>query len=330
MVKNVFEFPLTSGYLQPTIPNSSLEGFMKSFSCWLLIFVLIGLSSTGSAQNHRSAKLTAYPPDALAELEKWRAEYESDVKSETGWLSIRGLFWLKPGANLVGSAADNVVVLPAEAAPARVGVITLDGKKARLAVQAGVPVAVNGKAVTETDLKTDADGKADMITLGTLSFYIIVRGEKIGVRLKDTNNPALRNFPGVHWFEPNGAFRVEARFVPYNPPKILKITNVLGDVSDVPSAGYVEFRLLGKKCRLDVQQADDRLFVNFKDRSAGVTTYGAGRFLEPELPKNGKVMIDFNRAYNPPCAYTEFATCPLPPPQNALPVAIEAGEKKTH
>lgn len=264
------------------------------------------------------------------ETTKWREAYETRLKSDTGWLTVSGLFWLHPGENALGSGAESTIQLPAEAGPAQVGNLRLEGKKVTLLPKEGVSLKVNGKAAAEMELHADITGKPDVLTLGSLTFFVIERGERVGVRLKDLNSKARREFKGLHWYPVQPNFRLEAKFVPYNPPKTVPITNVLGDVSDEKVAGYVEFKIKGKTCRLDALEEDGGLFLIFRDLTAGKGTYPAGRFLNTEAPKDGKVWLDFNRAHNPPCAYTEFATCPLPPEQNRLKVAIPAGEKSTH
>ena len=267
----------------------------------------------------------------VAEVEQWRAKREERLKADGGWLTVSGLFWLKDGANTLGSAPGNDIVLPASA-PARLAVVDFTGGKATVRVEPGVRVLSGDKPVTTMELKADtASGGPDVLVHGPLSLQVIERGGRYGIRLKDNQSPRRREFAGLQWYPVNQAHRLTARFVPHAAPKTIPIANVLGQEDQQPSPGYVVFTLGGKELRLDpILEAPDakELFFIFKDKTAGRDTYPAGRYLYTELPKDGVVTLDFNKAYSPPCAFTAFATCPLPPPQNRLTVRIEAGEKK--
>jgi hypothetical protein len=178
-------------------------------------------------------------------------------------------------------------------------------------------------------MRPDVAGAPDVLEMGTLSMNVIKRGDKYGIRLKDKNSAVRRGFLGLKWFDVKEDYRVEARFVSYPQPKPVKVPNVLGQSESMPSPGYAEFTLNGKAVKLDGVMEDpqaEQLFFILRDQTSGKETYGAGRFLYADLPKGGKVVLDFNKAYNPPCAFTPFATCPLPPPQNWMPVRVEAGE----
>jgi hypothetical protein len=178
-------------------------------------------------------------------------------------------------------------------------------------------------------MRPDTSGVPDVLEMGTLSMNVIKRGEKYGIRLKDKNSAVRRGFLGLKWFDVKEDYRVEARFVSYPQPKPVKVPNVLGQSESMPSPGYAEFTLHGKAVKLDGVMEDpqaEQLFFILRDQTSGKETYGAGRFLYAELPKAGKIVLDFNRAYSPPCAFTPYATCPLPPPQNWMPVRVEAGE----
>jgi uncharacterized protein len=249
---------------------------------------------------------------AADETAKWRADYEASLKAPNGWLSVAGLFWLHAGDNIVGSDPQSDVVLPA-GAPKRAGVMKLAGSK----------VTFEGR-----QLKSDAAGKSDVVKIGELVMTIIERGDKIGVRLRDPNAETRRDFTGCKWFAADAAWRVRGKWVDYAKPKKIAITNILGMTDQEDSPGYAEFTLKGQSIRLEPVSEDGGLFFIFKDATSGKTTYGAGRFLDTDLPKSGELELDFNKAYNPPCAFTAFATCPLPPKQNVLTAAIEAGEKK--
>jgi uncharacterized protein len=287
----------------------------------LIVYLIVTLScaATISAQ-------TAYQ----AEIQKWREKRDGELRSEDGWLTLVGLFWLKEGANLIGSDSTRDIVLPAEFAPARVGVFEFHQGKLGLRVEKGVKVSVNDKPVTKATIQTDAKGKPDLIRLGDLRLFVIKRGDKYGVRVKNKNHPARLAFEGLKYFPIEPAYRFTAKYVAYEKPKEIEIVNILGDVSLMPSPGYVTFELNGKACRLDALTDDKKLFFIFRDLTSGKTTYPAGRFLYAEAPTGDNVVLDFNQAINPPCAFTTFATCPLPPPQNHLKVAIEAGELAYH
>jgi hypothetical protein len=180
-------------------------------------------------------------------------------------------------------------------------------------------------------MSPDTSGDPTVLRLGSVTIHVIRRGNRLGVRLKDSDSPARRAFAGLDWFPVNPSYRVTARYVAYPAPKTLEVPNVLGDTVPMPSPGYVTFRLGDRELRLDpVVESDDELFFIFRDETSAKETYGAGRFLYTEGPKDGKVVLDFNKAYSPPCAFTRFATCPLPPRQNRLPFRIEAGEKRPH
>jgi uncharacterized protein (DUF1684 family) len=268
-------------------------------------------------------------PNYAADVEAWRVKREARLKADGGWLTVAGLFWLKEGANRFGSGKDNDVVLPSPA-PERAGVFEFQAGKVKLRLEAGVPASIDGKLVTTADMRPDTSGSPDVLALGPLTMHVIERGGRFGIRLKDNDSPARKAFKGLEWFPVSEQYRVTARFVPYDPPRKITIPNVLGDASEMPSPGYAAFSLGGKELRLDPvleDAASDELFFIFRDETSGRGTYGGGRFLYTEKPKDGSVVLDFNKAYSPPCAFTQYATCPLPPKQNRLGVRIEAGEK---
>jgi uncharacterized protein (DUF1684 family) len=265
-----------------------------------------------------------------AEVEKWRANRIAHLTAEDGWLTVVGLSWLKEGENSMGSDPSNPVILPPAKSPPLLGRIRLAGGKAHLDVAAGVDVTHDGKKVGSLDLVSDETGKPTVLRHGTLSFYLIRRGEKVGVRVKDSANPERKAFRGIVSFPVSSAWRVAARFEPYPAGRTIPIPNVLGNVTREPSPGALVFSIGSREYRLDAveEQGEDDLFLIFGDGTNGTTTYGAGRFLYAPRPgPDGRTVVDFNKAYNPPCAFTPFATCPLPPPQNRLPIAVEAGEK---
>ncbi len=265
------------------------------------------------------------------EIEKWHDGRAAELKSEDGWLTLTGLFWLKEGENKIGSERSNQIVLPQGKAPANAGSLWLENGRVRLEALPGSGITYAGQPVSSVlALQADADGEPTTLNLGTLSFYVIKRGESLGVRVKDKDNPARTNFTGLEYYPIDAKWRIEAKLQPYDPPKAIPITNVLGMVEDLTSPGALFFDVGGKAYRLDavVEKGSKELFIIFADQTSGRETYGAGRYLYAAPPDaEGTVIVDFNKAYNPPCAFTSYATCPLPPQQNRLPVRIEAGEK---
>jgi uncharacterized protein (DUF1684 family) len=259
-------------------------------------------------------------------IDKWRAQREAELKADGGWLTVSGLFWLKEGVNRAGTKANSDIVLPR--GPAELGIFELHGGKTTFRATPGVTVKLNGQtAGAATPLMSDPEGKPDLIQFDAFTLFVIHRGERYAIRLKDTQSATRKEFTGLHWFPVKESYRVVAKFVPYQPPKMLTIPNILGETEQDTSPGYVLFTLDGQSLRLDpVVEDDQQLFFIFHDLTSGKETYPPGRFLYTGLPKNGEVVMDFNQAQNPPCAFTAYATCPLPPKQNRLPVRIEAGE----
>lgn len=269
-------------------------------------------------------------PAYAAEIEAAWAEREARLTAEDGWLTLTGLFWLEPGANIVGAAPDAHVRLPDGAAV--VGSLHLgpDGVVTLLPAPGG-DLTVNGERAAEQTLATDMTGTPDLMRTGRVLFYLIARGDRIGVRVKDPENPTRRDFPGLERYPIDPAFRVTASFEPYPEPKEVAIPTVIGEPSMMLAPGLLRFEIDGESVSLEpyISNPDDReLFIVFRDTTSGVNTYGAGRFLDAELIEgSNEVILDFNLATNPPCAFTPFATCPLPTPENTLAVAVEAGEK---
>jgi uncharacterized protein (DUF1684 family) len=262
-----------------------------------------------------SSLLAAAGDSYQAQLDQWRREREAALKADDGWLTVTGLFWLHEGTNPFGPAASNEIVLPADPA-LHSGSFDLHAGR--------VTMRLDGQS---RDLRPDSNNPPDVVTFGSLTLLVIQREDRYGIRLKDTNSRLRKEFTGLHYFPVKEAYRLTAHLVP--DPKKIPIPNILGQVEEVVSPGYVEFDVNGQHLRMTpIQESPDQLFFIFRDLTSGKETYGTGRFLHTELPKNGEVVLDFNKAYNPPCAFTPHATCPLPPKQNRLPVRIEAGELK--
>ena len=254
------------------------------------------------------------------QIAEWRTKHEAGLRGPNGWLSVAGLFWLHEGPNVVGADPHSDVVLP-EGGPKRAGVLSFQG--GTVSFEPADP-AYTGK---RGPVLIDVEGRPDVIEITGIQLTIIRRGDRTGVRMRDPHAATRRNFTGLQWFPAEDAWRITAKWTAYPTPRTIAITNVLGMTDQEPSPGYAEFTVRGQKLRLEPVLEDDHLFFLFKDQTSGKSTYGAGRFLYSEMPKDGAVILDFNKAENPPCAFTAFATCPLPPRQNALAAGIEAGEK---
>jgi len=263
-----------------------------------------------------------------ADVEKFRKQRETEIGGETGWAALTDLAWTPTGDHTIGRGAKNDVVLKAPSAPEQLGRITVSDNAIALHVAPGVAAKVKGQPATNIELKPNISS-ADGVSVGDVTVVAIKRGNRIGLRVWDRQAPTRRAFAGLKWYQIDAKWRVEATFVPHQPVGTIKIQNIIGDLIDMPNPGTAVFTIGGQKYELEaLLESDDadELFFMFKDGTSNKTTYGAGRYLYTPLPKNGKVTIDFNRAMNPPCAFTNFATCPLPPVKNRLSLAITAGE----
>ena len=261
-------------------------------------------------------------------IKDWRKAYEEKLGAPDGWLSISGLYWLKEGDNLIGTGHPSQVLLPYGAGPANTAAINLQGTHLKLSVSDDAQMTCNDQPVSSMEIKLNQYGSSDWFYLKDVKFAVIQRGTRYGVRVYDQNNPERRKYLNVRWFAINDALRVQAKYHLLETPLMLTIVNVLGDSSEEPCEGYVEFSIGEKVCQLYPLSIDDGkgLWFMFKDGTNNKLTYSGGRFLTADGPKDGLVTLDFNKAHNPPCAYTHFATCPLPPDMNRLPVDIIAGE----
>jgi uncharacterized protein (DUF1684 family) len=283
----------------------------------LLAIILASLASVGAQQNYVKA------------IEKWRSDQEVSLKNETGWLTVAGLFWLKEGINTVGAGDKFDVRLTDNFKQGKFGEIEFKNSKAVLKVEQGVEAQSDGKGISTIDLVSDENGKPTEIRTGTQTFYLIKREDRFGIRLKDSNSEARRNFKGRHWFPIDEAWKVMGRFEAFPEPKEIAVPNVLGGNFKMKSPGMLRFSLKGKEYSLQpVDEGDGTLFIIFRDKSSQNETYKSGRFLYADKPVNAEAVLDFNKAENPPCAFTPFATCPLPPPGNSVDLEITAGEKR--
>jgi uncharacterized protein (DUF1684 family) len=256
------------------------------------------------------------------EIRDWQKNRDTRLRKEDSWLTLIGLHWLKDG--------ENVITLTKKDAPP----VRVLRSGAQTVLHPDPAMTIEGKPVAgDVPLLADADEKGPTIVkMGSVQFNVIKRGDRYGLRVKDAEAETRTNFQGLQYYPIDPKWRVEARFEAYHPPKKIPITDVTGMTSDSLSPGALVFEIEGMEYRLDpiLEEGSDEYFVIFRDATSRDTTYPAGRYLYTPQAKDGKTFIDFNRAYNPPCAFTPFATCPLPPLQNRLPVRVEAGEKKYH
>jgi uncharacterized protein (DUF1684 family) len=270
-------------------------------------------------------------------LVAWRAQRERELAAPDGWLSLVGLEWLKPGINSVGTAADCQIRLHAQA-PDHIGLLTVSGKVVQLLSPAGgfpAELTLDGAPAREGPLKLD-DAKPSIIAWHGLTLVVLDRGGRFALRIKDADSPTRTGHQPLQWYEPDPRFRVTAQWIPFSQPLVERIPTVIGTTLDMPSPGLAAFTLDGKPLRLQpvIEAGEkDKLFFILRDQTSETTTYGAGRFLHTGLPDHGvnqpgELVLDFNELYNPPCAYTPYATCPLPPMQNRLSIEIPAGEQK--
>lgn len=274
-----------------------------------------------------AAPKPAAAEDITATTRAWQEQRLKNLQSDEGWLTLVGLFWLKEGEQTAGSAAESDLDFP-EGTPAKLGTFTRKGNTASFQPAPGVALTLNGKPFTGGALKSDENGAPDVLKLGSLSLQVILRGDKLGVRVKDSQSATRKQFHGIPTYPASAAWRFDARFEPAETPRTIQVPNVLGTEEAMKVPGTLVFTVDGKEHRLTPVEEDGRLFIIFADETNRDTTYGAGRFLYADAPKDGHVVLDFNRAYNPPCAFTRFATCPLPPRGNRLALRVEAGEKR--
>lgn len=266
-------------------------------------------------------------PEYINEINKWHTERIENLKKENGWLNLVGLFWLKDGDNKFGSGESNDIIFP-ENAPESIGVFNLKDSIVTIKINDGINVLLGDSLITGLEMKHDQTGNPTILSLGSFKWFIIKRGNKYGIRLRDLNSPQLKEFTGVDRFPVNDDWKIEADFEPYNPPKKIIIPTILGTEEEETTPGKLTFTIGQDKYSLEPVDAGRSLFIIFADETNGEETYGAGRFLVVDKPDStGSVIIDFNKAYNPPCAFSKYATCPLPPKSNFLKTRITAGEK---
>ncbi len=290
--------------------------------------LLLATAIAGVGLESAAAHEDAY----VQSIEKWQADRVKRLTAPNGWLSLIGLPWLKPGKNTIGSASDNDVVL--SKGPAHLGTVTWhEGGKVDIVLDKNSGALIDGKSERKAVLLDDAHEHPTRVSFGKAGFYLISRGPKKGLRVKDPEAPTRTGFTGIERFPVDQSWRIEAKWVPFDPVHHLNVPTVIGTVEKYPVPGKLVFERDGKNFSiLPVIEVpgDKELFVIFADRTSGKETYGAARFVYIDMPENGKAVIDFNKAYNPPCAFTPYATCPLAPPENRLDLRVTAGEKAYH
>lgn len=274
------------------------------------------------------AQGVAVDPAYVKSVKDWRTRAEQGLRRDDGWLTLAGRYALKPGENTFGTASTNDIVFPKGLGPNGMGSVWVAPGEVRVKLVEGFRMTADDGEFTERIMQTGTE-RRDWVRHGRTAFHIIERDGRYILRLADNQSEVRKRFGGRVWYDVDDSFHLPAKFVPYDPPRTIPIVNVLDEVSDEPSPGYVEFLLSGRPHRLDAVGDGEGLFIIFRDGTAGDTTYPSGRFLYvSKKPKPGETFkLDFNRAYNPPCAFSEFTTCPLPPRQNVLGPRIEAGEK---
>ncbi|ANB18681.1 DUF1684 domain-containing protein [Dokdonella koreensis] len=272
---------------------------------------------------------TAAPSDYTQQIQAWQAKRLERLQAPEGWLSLIGLDWLQAGRNTIGSADGNDIVL--KAGPAKLGVAVLDGGGVTLELDPAAEATIDGQRVSKAALRDDAQAEPSVVRFGTASFIVIKRGDRYALRVRDSEAPTRTHFLGLDRYPIDPSWRIEAQWVAFDPPRTLDIPNIIGTVDAMTVPGKAVFEREGRSYELlPVIESPDatQLFFILADRTSGKETYGAARFLYADVAKDGVVVLDFNKAYNPPCAFTPYATCPLAPPENRLGVAVTAGEKK--
>jgi uncharacterized protein (DUF1684 family) len=293
-----------------------------------LSFVALLFPACGSRVDKAAETNIESGADYNRRIESWREGYKTKLVADDGWLTLAGLFWLNDGKNSIGVGEGFDIALPLRLGPGKFGEIEFEKGVARLLVEKGIKAFNNDRQISEILLEPDATGNPTIVKTNDLEMHVIKRNEKFGLRIRDLKSPERIGFKGLHWFSIDKTYEIEGDFDAFDQPKEIPVPNVLSQTIQMKSPGIVTFTLDGKKHTIQpVLNGDGRYFFIFRDLSSKTATYGGGRFLYTEPAKKGKVILDFNKAENPPCAYTEFATCPLPPKQNDLEITLNAGEK---
>ena len=291
---------------------------LKSFIIYSLLILTIACTQKPTAD-----------PNYVKEINEWDQKRINRLKADDGWLNLVGRFWLKQGESTFGSAKDNDVVVESSKLPEHIGSFIFEDSIVTFRALDGVDVMLGDMSVKEIVLVDDQKNDVTVLQIGSVKFNLIVRDTLYGIRFRDLNSDLVKNFKGVERYPIDESWKIAAKFEAYNPVKEIDVPNVLGQISKEKSPGAVVFERDGKTHRIDaVDEGGDKLFLIIADQTSGEETYGGGRFMYVNKPDStGTILLDFNKAYNPPCVFTKYATCPLPPLQNYLKLKIEAGEK---
>jgi uncharacterized protein len=318
--------------------NGYNRGMKRTVAVCILLALVLGAQVGGAAPKSKRAtqKRGSAAPGYVDSVEAWRARRLARLTSDSGWLTISGLFWLNPGRNILGSDSTNYVVFPKDASPPKAAIIQLEFHPATHAAEMEL-IAVPGAGimrdtthVTREMLTLDADGSSPVYTLGRLKFWVIQRGLRYAVRVRDPESPVRKSFVGIENYPVDPKMCVEGRLIPNPETTYVLVPNIVGYMDSMLSPGIVTFAIGDTTLRLTPvleTPTDTSLFFVFRDATSGTETYGGGRFFYADVEKDGRVFLDFNKAYNPPCAFNPNTTCPLPPEGNDLPIPIRAGEK---
>ncbi len=300
----------------------------KAFSSFLLLSLKLLLAVSCTEYTRPDESLNETTPVYVERINEWHQEREAKLKAPDGWLTLAGLFWLQEGDNSFGSASGNALTFPKGKIADQAGIITLKGDTVTMRMAQGVEVLLKEKPLQEALLYAPGMDTVPQFSHGHLTWFVIKRGNKYGIRLRDQQNDALVHFKGIKRYAVNAKWRIQAVLEKHPTPKQIAITNIVGQTSLQDSPGTLVFTVDGQQYRLDALLDGGELFIIFADRTNGIETYGAGRYLYAALPdEDGNTVLDFNKATNPPCDFVSYATCPLPPRQNFLPIMVEAGEK---
>ncbi len=288
---------------------------------WLSVFFLC---CTPGKSSETKSNVEAYK----VAIDSWHKNRVVDLQGSAGWLNVAGLFWLKEGINTFGSGQVNSFTFPEGKIAEKAGSFFLRQGKVTMRVAPGVDIMIDGKSVSSAEIFNPDSTRSVKASSGSLEWIVIKRDLKHGIRLRDFANPELEKFRGINRYEVDITWQMNAR-VEKTEGRTISITNVLGQTTEQPAPGTLVFSIKGEEYRLDaLDEGGDELFIIFGDATNAFETYGAGRYLYVKKPDaSNMTVIDFNKAYNPPCAFTEFATCPLPPRQNVLLISVLAGEK---
>ncbi len=293
--------------------------------------VLKGLVIAASVWAVVPGSVEADDPAYRSEIERFQQAREASLRAEDGWLSVSGLFWLKPGRNRIGNDPSSDVVLR-EGVPHWVGVLTVAADNTGVSTfqpASGLNFLLNGKPFEGGAIRSDANGgKADVLALGDIRLILLRRGDRFALRLKDNQSTTRTRFAGLRWYPAQEDWRIFARFTPHTLPRTISFDTIVGGVDVMPCPGFVTFEHGGQSHRLDAaEESDGTLWFVFRDATAGKTTASNARQLTADAPRGDVVILDFNKAINLPCAYIEHATCPIAPPRNRLAIEVTAGEQ---